>query len=338
MMKSVIAIEWNMIRSIKMGLNTCSVNINPSRKELKPHGSIEFPCAGYWDRYSEQTRREFPWHWHEEMEIIYIKSGALTLLLPAKTYHLNAGDCFIINSNILHYISAAPECELQSLVYHPKLVAGEKESAFSVKYILPLINHPSFDGYYLDGETGQEQIGCFARAFEALAGDVPGFEFTVRENVSRICLFLCRQFPETDGNGKTGSGMGNRAGTRAGLNQDNLRMQEMLEFIHHHYQENISLSDVAGAAALGERECLRCFRRNLRMSPMQYALKYRVMRGAELLLREPSRSISETAVSCGFDSPSHFSKMFKRFYSCTPREYRKEKLAYREFPGNTMEG
>lgn len=213
-------------------------------------------------------------------------------------------------------------------------MAGEKESAFSVKYILPLINHPDFDGYCLDGKTRQKEIECFITAFEALASDAPGFEFTVRENVSKICLFLCEQFRKGDGNGKTG----NRAGARAGTNQDNLRMQEMLDFIHHHYQENINLHNVAGAAALGERECLRCFRRTLQTSPMQYLLKYKVMQGAEMLLNEPSKSVSEVAVSCGFDSPSHFSKMFKRFYGCTPREYRKDKLEYRELPGDTMEG
>lgn len=130
----------------------------------------------------------------------------------------------------------------------------------------------------------------------------------------------------------------NKSGARAGMNQDNLRMQEMLDFIHHHYQENINLHGIAGAAALGERECQRCFKRTLQTSPMQYLLKYKVMQGAELLLKEPSKSVSEATVSCGFDSPSHFSKMFKRFYSCTPREYRKEKLEYREFSGNTMEG
>ena len=108
MMKSVIAIEWNMIRSIKMGLNTCSVNINPSRKELKPHGSIEFPCAGYWDRYSEQTRREFPWHWHEEMEIIYIKKRSAHAAAPGENVSFECGRLFYhkLKYSPLHFSGA----------------------------------------------------------------------------------------------------------------------------------------------------------------------------------------------------------------------------------------
>lgn len=303
-----------------MGLDKCSVNINPSRKELKPHGSFEFPCAGYWDWYGEQTRREFPWHWHEEMEIIYIRRGALLLLLPGRSCRLKKGDCFVVNANVLHYISADPECELQSLVFHPKLVAGETDSVFAVKYVSPLIASPDFAGCPMPGKNCPEEVRCFHKAFMALANETPGFEFVVRENVSKICLFLYEKLMEEKPERK--------AGGRKGMNQDSLRVQEMLDYIHHHYQENISLHNIAGAAALGERECLRCFKRTLQTSPMQYLLKYKVMQGAELLLNEPSKSVSEAAVSCGFDSPSHFSKMFKRFYGCTPREYRKDKLTY----------
>lgn len=54
---------------------------------------------------------------------------------------------------------------------------------------------------------------------------------------------------------------------------------------------------------------------------MQYLLKYRVMQGAELLLGEQEKSISEIALLCGFESPSHFSRMFWRFYNCPPKIY-----------------
>ena len=49
------------------------------------------------------------------------------------------------------------------------------------------------------------------------------------------------------------------------------------------------------------------------------------MQGAEMLLADSTSSVSEVATYCGFDSPSNFTKMFKRFYNCTPREYRRIK-------------
>ena len=104
----------------------------------------------------------------------------------------------------------------------------------------------------------------------------------------------------------------------AGQSLDNLRMRRMLEYIHQSYAGELTLPDIARAADIGERECLRCFQKTIQCSPIQYLLKYRVTRGAELLLRHPERSVSEL----GFGSPSNFAKQFRRFYRCTPREYR----------------
>ena len=302
-----------------MAVGSCSVHINESKKELIPHGSLAFPCAGYQEPYSMDGKREFPWHWHEEMEMIHIKSGALIVRIPGKSFQLKEGDCFVANSNVLHYIAAAPECELQSLVFHPALVAGDQNSVFALRYISPLIQNPCFDGCQLKKEEYPEPVGAFCRAFAALTGEEPGYEFAVREHLSRICLFLCESYRESMA----------EAGTheRAGNSQDNLRVQAMLHYIHQHYQESVTLSEIASAAALSERECLRCFRRTLQMSPMQYVLRYKVMQGAEFLCGNPDRSIADAAASCGFDSPSHFSKMFRRYYNCTPREYRRRETA-----------
>ena len=104
---------------------------------------------------------------------------------------------------------------------------------------------------------------------------------------------------------------------------DNIRIQKMISFIHEHFQENLDLAQIARAADIGERECLRCFNRAFQTSPIQYLLKYRITQGASMLLRSPHSSISSIAGMCGFNSPSNFSQMFVRFFKCTPREYRK---------------
>lgn len=161
---------------------------------------------------------------------------------------------------------------------------------------------------YSPGHT--DRFNC---AFEALAQDRYGYEFTVRENLSRICLFLYGEFkPQADTQ-------------NAALNLDALRIRKMLDYIHRNYENDISVSEISGAAGISERKSLRCFRKTVQLSPSQYLLKYRIMQGAEMLLRNPAASISEIATMCGFDSPSNFTKIFRRFYNCSPREYRKQK-------------
>ncbi len=299
-----------------MALQKCGLNLNRVSKELQPHGSLEFPCAAYSSIYIDRQEDIIPWHWHEEMEIVHIVNGEMEIKIPSKSFVLEKGDCVVINSNVLHYGAAVTECELHSLVFSPALIAGNEDFVFAQKYMQPLLTCNSFCGYLIKAGNNENVTHWFTHAFEAMAKEWSGYEFVVREKLSRICFFLYGEFNL-------------QAGTQdIPLNQDNLRIRKMLAFIHKNFADDISLSEIAGIADISERECLRCFQKTIQLSPIQYLLKYRIMQGAEMLLRNPADSISETATSCGFDSPSNFAKTFKRFYNCTPREYRNLKVKY----------
>ena len=294
-----------------MALQECGLNLNRVSKELQPHGTIAFPCAGYTSYHSERQEDIIPWHWHDEMELVYIADGKMEVKTPSESFLLEKGDMAAINSNVLHYASAVGGCRLCSLVFSPMLIAGNSDSIYAQKYIQPLISCNSFSSLFIDG--GLEDISvCFNAAFESLAQDDRGFEFTVRENLSHICFYLYEQFEQQLDKKKQVS------------NQDDLRIRKMLEFIHANFAEKLSLSDIANSADISERECMRCFQKKIQISPVQYLLKYRIRQGAELLLSDRGKSISEIATDCGFDSPSNFTKLFRRFYNCTPREYRQK--------------
>lgn len=62
----------------------------------------------------------------------------------------------------------------------------------------------------------------------------------------------------------------------------------MISFIHEHFQENLDLAQIARAADIGERECLRCFKRAIQTSPLQYLLKYRVTQGLPCSFAAPT--------------------------------------------------
>ena len=297
-----------------MALQECGLNLNKVSKELQPHGSLEFPCAAYSSCHTDRQEDVIPWHWHEEIEIMYIENGRMKVKIPSNTFLLEKGDCIIINSNILHYAAAATECKLRSLVFSQILITGNEDLVFAKKYMQPLLTCNGLSHYFIKAGDNENVADWFNCAFEALAQDCYGYEFTVRENLSRICLFLYGELnPQTDAQ-------------RIPPSQDNLRIKKMLAYIHKNYADDISLSQISNAADISERESLRCFRKTIQLSPIQYLLKYRIMQGAEMLLGNPTDSISEIASLCGFDSPSNFTKIFKRFYNCTPREYRNSNI------------
>lgn len=74
-----------------MGLQKCALNLNRIGKELQPHGTAKFPCAGYSAVYTDRPEDVIPWHWHEELEIVFVETGGLKLQIPGKTFHLGKG-------------------------------------------------------------------------------------------------------------------------------------------------------------------------------------------------------------------------------------------------------
>ena len=70
-------------------------------KENKPHGTKDDPFSTY---HIKNKGRSFqiPVHWHDELEIIYVKSGFLTVSISGESYIGKAGDAFVVSPGSLH--------------------------------------------------------------------------------------------------------------------------------------------------------------------------------------------------------------------------------------------
>lgn len=290
-----------------MGLQTCGLNRSHTQKELQPHGTIEFPCAAYASRHTDAPGDTIPWHWHEELEVIFVAAGTLKLQIPGGEYLLQEGSLVVLNSNVLHSLSGHPAGALRSMVFSPFLITGGTDTVFYKNYVRALLACPDFSVWQAEPGT---DVKRFSAAFSAMETDAFAYEFTVRENLSQLLLHCYAQL------------LPRLSAQKPAKSADTVRIEQMLQYMQASYAEPIALADIAQAAGLSERECLRCFHRTISDSPVQYLLKYRLMQGAALLRASPAASIAEVSAACGFDSPSYFSKQFRRFYQRPPREYR----------------
>lgn len=285
------------------------IDVDRSFREIRAHGTADFPCAVYSSVHDKGMMDAIDWHWHEEFEIMYAAEGEFDVRTASGAYKLKEGECLAVNSNMLHFASSCGHAQLKSIVFSMKIPGGSDDSVFSLKYIKPLAECGGFSAWKTQA-TDFSLTRLFLNVFSKMEQKPFGYEFAVRADLSEICLLLYRKFENQICSGEQGK------------NTEEKRIRVMLEFIHKNYKNSVSLADIARTADIGERECLRCFQKTIQMSPVQYLLKYRIMRGAELLREDPASSIAQIALSCGFDSPSNFAKLFKRFYKQTPREYR----------------
>lgn len=87
-----------------------------------------------------------------------------------------------------------------------------------------------------------------------------------------------------------------------------VRAAKILSFIEQHYPESITLSKIAEAVNISERETLRYFKKIIGESPVQYLLKYSLIQSASALTGYPDKNISIVTDECGFDSPAYYAK------------------------------
>lgn len=294
-----------------MAISVCEVQTNPQGRELGKHGTAAFPVACYYDNLATN---DVPWHWHDEMEVCVVTQGETIFATDTEQFTACAGEGVFINAGVLHAMRCVEpgESRFRSLVFHPRLVGGDEGSVFYHDYLTPLMTNTAQRIVLLRpvAEWNWEALAAIEDAWKSCAREEAGYEFRVREALSRLLLLLRGHRPAEQA----------RPSVKA--LRDGARIKAMLEFVRTHYAEELHAAEIAGSALIGEGECLRCFRSTIGMTPMQYVKQFRIRKAAELLTATDGR-VAEIAVQCGFQEMSYFSKAFREAYGCTPSEYRK---------------
>lgn len=298
-----------------MTIKACPLNIDIHKHEKDMHGTALFPCGGY--ETDVDKFKNIPWHWHDETEVLIVCKGTLKLELVGKCYKICEGEGAFINTGVLQCASSFDNqsCKVKSLVFNPNLICGMSEGSVVQNYIRPLLNCNKLSCILFKKNIlwNIESIKCIADAFEAYKSELFGYELLVTEKLSHLWFLIVSNNKEL-------------LIKQTSINTDALRLKSMLSFIHTNYANLITLSDISKSANIGERECLRCFKRAIGITPIKYLLRYRISLACDLLSKT-NLNITEICKQCGFESTSYFSLMFKKLMEITPKEYRKYKKA-----------
>jgi transcriptional regulator GlxA family with amidase domain len=110
---------------------------------------------------------------------------------------------------------------------------------------------------------------------------------------------------------------------------------EAASLMEAHIEQPLSLDAVAKNIGLSRRHLERLFKRHLDRRPARYYLEMRLNRARQLLL-QTDMSIMEVTLTCGFQSPPHFSKCYRSLFGHPPSAERS--LATRTKPAAPARG
>ncbi len=293
------------------------IKTEKNRKEIKEHGNYGFPVNISLESIQAYEQGMFWWHWHPEIELTCVLEGEIEYHINDSVYHLHAGDGLFGNSNTLHagFQVADKECFYVSITFHPRFLYGYESSRLQTKYVNFITENERWHSLKLQEEVGwhREALSKMKEIY-ALSGQQPAdYELQVHILLMRIWQELYRYFcalPKEEE-----------------LPQKNIqRLREIIAYIQEHYNENISLDDIAGHINICKSECCRFFKKYMNMTIFEYLSFLRIQNSLSLLKR--GESITRAAEMVGFSHPAYYGQIFRRYMKCTPREYKQQFYHY----------
>ncbi len=265
-------------------------------------------------KVKEIEKTEMPWtcnwHIHDECEMHLILEGGATYFFKDRSYKLKAGDIVFINSNIPH--RAIIEKGMKKIFVH---FAINVELKNFYKSLSNYINTTSADAAYftLGTQEYDELRSCLDNIISENAMKNTAYEDYIIAEIYKIIAILYRY-----------DVIKNPESIYHSYGID--KIMPVLDYIHNHYNENISLNKMSDLINIDKSHLCRLFKKSVNSSLVDYVNLIRVAKAESLLLLTED-GISEIAQHVGFDSSAYFSKVFKKIKSCTPSQYRKYKKA-----------
>lgn len=250
-------------------------------------------------------------HYHEEIEILSLKSKEMAYMVEGALVKLKRGDTLFVNSGCIHYsLSTTNEVSRYVIaILHPKIIC----SCFAVeqKAVRPIISDKTVPFVHFKAEDFDGPI--IHQLVLDMERQANGNEFLITKYFFEIWdIIMCRF---TDAYRVHVRSMEESSG-------HNSRLKEMMLFIDEHYRDRISLNDIARAGGVSQSLCNQIFNKLTEKSPIEYLAQYRCRKVADLLASS-GMSMTEVAETTGFSGASYMAETFKKYFGQSPREYKK---------------
>ena len=280
-----------------------------SYHESHSHGSLGLPFQAYSqeDPYGQYF---VPYHWHEEVEFIYVTKGSLVLRTQNRTRLLQEGHIYFINPGTLHGLFGnSPFSHHYALVFRLDMLNFLQTDSCQTSYLVPLCT-----GKYLfpDSEAlAPELTAQIAALIKKAADEYRNCDTSLTAALSiKITLLQILELLFASQSFIPGTQAGETSG-------DVNPLKAVFSYIESHYGEKISLEDLAGTIHMNRNYFCRFFKEKAGKTPFSYLNEYRV--NQLLSTRLP---ITEIALNAGFENMSYFIRQFRRCKGCTPSAYR----------------
>lgn len=256
---------------------------------------------------------ELALHTHAFMELVIIIGGVGMHVMEREAWPIGAGDVFVIRANQAHGYRDVNGLALINVLYDPDRLAMPIRdlrvlSGYHALFTLePMYRkrHRFESRLKLTSDQLSRVQGMAQDMADELTRAEGGYRFMTMALFMQLVGYLARSYKQLS------------EPATAAL----LRVGETIGYLERHYADgHITLDTLAKMAHMSKRNLLRVFSEGVGASPIDYLIRVRVNKAAELL-REGKLSITEIAYAVGFQDGNYFSRQFRRVMGVSPRHY-----------------
>lgn len=281
-------------------------------QEKKSHAGAAFPFNIYLCSIPLDFR-QVPLHWHDEMEIIYVKKGSGRVTVDFTPYRVSAGSLVFICPGQLHSIEQYEDerMEYENIIFRLDMLISQNPDICNTDFLTPLLERRIDLETHLtkDFPFYTEIVRFLDEADEICMTSPPGYQLFIKSALYGMFFSLFSHFAQKRSSHKDYASFE--------------KIKFIIKYVEHHYGEKIAISDIARESGFSESHFMKYFKHTMGLSFTQYLNDYRLTMASRLLLTSDS-SVLSIAEEVGIENPSYFNRIFKRRFGVTPSVYRKE--------------
>ena len=282
--------------------------LKPILKKVEPNFGSSFVLRNF----SSRTGSEIPkWHYHPEIEIVFIENGQGKRHIGNNISNFDDGDLIMIGANLPHYgFPTRLAGDLQEIVLQVD------ESVFGNDFLhlveleaIKMLTDKAKLGLAFHGEVkmkvGESLKSMFEmNAFERLMELIKIFYQLATSDEYTVL--------NAEGNSLIASG------------NDIQKIDIVYTFVRNNFDSPISLQDIASLVSMTIPALCRFFKRSTGKTIVQFINDYRISHACKLICNEYD-SISNIAFESGFQNISNFNRVFKRITGMSPSDFRSQR-------------
>lgn len=259
------------------------------------------------------------WHYHPEIELIFMKKCAGTLLVGDHIDYFQSGDILLLGS-------ALPHCFKHEASYTNKEDSENTGESICVKFLPGAFGATFFDipenrkvnqlfdtcgrGLRLIGETKRKTGRLIEKIYSSKGTKRLIFLLYALDIIAQSKELEVLSANRLDGNATT-------------VNTE--KIKTIFEYTLQHYNAEISISEVAALVCMTPESFCRYFKNKTQKTYVHFLTEVRIGNACRLLVEE-DLTASEISYLCGYNNISHFNHQFKSLKKMSPLAFRRSAL------------